>query len=403
MKDIKHYSRRQFLRVASISTAATLLAACGESTTSNPTPTPQAVAPTNTPQVPTPTSAPVAAAESASATAMEAVSEEEALAQAKILVGDVTDFVLSSNDWSGQYGYVTLQMHEALHNGQMIYYISTDTNDPTYATENQKVFVPLLGALLSAEGMTSRFYTFENGTDDQLPVMSTIPGMDEYSAAMHVHHVTFSGDPVLLDSVEAIEAAEEAGDITVEAMNLILNNQVIQWGDEHLVVDTKLEETLGEGQLFEAPDLDNKTVIMKLHQCYPGSRYILTDSSHAGMAAERMFVPASVPTQGMLELGSTDEIWIFHNGIPGSGVAGFQPAIFDHEAGNPAWSPFWDHRGLEWNEGIEPRLLTNSDEIRAAIEAGDMTEYLGVKPLHPNGFVVNCPAPILAPNTFKPA
>ena len=52
------------------------------------------------------------------------------------------------------------------------------------------------------------------------------------------------------------------------------------------------------------------------------------------------------------------------------------------------------------NEGVEARVLTDSDEIRAAIEAGDVTEYMGVKPSHPNGFVVNCPAPILAPNTF---
>lgn len=401
MKNTTRYSRRQFLRFAGVGSAATVLAACGRSTP-EPTPTPPAADPTATPEP----AAPAAEAPAAEAPAeeaadmMEVATEEEAMAQAEVIVGDVVDFTLTADGWSGQYGSVTMKMHEALHDGNMVYHIRTDASNPTYAADNQLVFVPLLGALIGTEGITSNYYVFDNGTDDQLPVLSTIPGMDEFSPAMNMQNVTFNGDATLLDSAAAIMEAEEAGDVTIEAMNLIVNAPIIQWGDEYLAVDSKLEATLGEGQLLEAPDLENLTATLKLHQCYPGSRYILTDSSHAGMAAERMFVPASVPTQAMLEAGSTDEIWIFHNGIPGSGVAGFQPAIFDHKATNAAWSPFWDHRGLEWNEGVEARVLHNSEEIQAAIEAGEITEYLGVKPLHPNGFVVNCPAPILAPNTF---
>jgi hypothetical protein len=39
--------------------------------------------------------------------------------------------------------------------------------------------------------------------------------------------------------------------------------------------------------------------------------------------------------------------------------------------------------------------------IRAAIEAGDLELFNGTPDTHPGGFVVNCPVPILAPNTFE--
>ena len=67
----------------------------------------------------------------------------------------------------------------------------------------------------------------------------------------------------------------------------------------------------------------------------------------------------------------------------------------------PAWSPFWDHFTLTWNDGIEPRLMKTSAEVREAIDTGDVTEWNGVPDSHPNGFVVNCPAPILAPNDYE--
>ena len=113
-----------------------------------------------------------------------------------------------------------------------------------------------------------------------------------------------------------------------------------------------------------------------------------------------MNIPASAPTQQLLTVGGTDEIWVFGNGIPGPGVMGFQPAVFDNKAGQPAWSPFWDHRTVVWKDESQATVLTSSAEIRALIESGDLEEFMGVPDTHPDGFVVNCPAPILAPNTF---
>ena len=48
---------------------------------------------------------------------------------------------------------------------------------------------------------------------------------------------------------------------------------------------------------------------------------------------------------------------------------GFQPAIFDNKATEPAWSPFWQHLTLVWKEDATPRVLQSSDEGKAAYEA----------------------------------
>jgi hypothetical protein len=329
-----------------------------------------------------------------------AAGQGQAQPETQVVVGDVMDYVLASDEWPGDFGQVTFKLHEAFHNGDMAYHIRTDASEPNFAAENGLVFVPLLNAALTREDATSPIYIFDGGVDEQRPVLATIPGMDDFSPALRVHNVTFNGSPGLLDSVEAIEAAEADGDITVEQLNLIVNYPLIKWTGGGLSVDSKLEAALGEGQLFEPADLAGLTVSMKLHQCYPGSRYIVTDTSTPDMAP-MMAIAASPPTQALAEVNATDEIWVFGNGIEGSGVMGFQPAVFDNKATEPAWSPFWNHFTLVWKDGVTPRVLKSSSEIRAAIEAGEVEEFNGVPDSHPNGFVVNCPAPILAANTFE--
>lgn len=79
---------------------------------------------------------------------------------------------------------------------------------------------------------------------------------------------------------------------------------------------------------------------------------------------------------------------------------GFQPAIFGHRASEPAWSPFWDHFTLVWQNESAARVLSNATEVQAALDAGEVERFNGTPDSHPNGFVVNCPVPVVAPNTF---
>jgi hypothetical protein len=322
----------------------------------------------------------------------------------ELLNGDVLGFALTSDEWEGAFGWVKFRLHQAWHNGENVYYIRTDTSDASFAEENRLVHVPLLNAALSAEGATSRLYTFANGADEQFPVVSHIPNEEAYSPAWQVHQVTFNGSPTVLNSADAIREAEAAGDVTVEALPLVVNFPVVKWPGGELAEDTDKTTYLGTGPLIAPVDADNMEVTFKLHQCYPGSRYIVTDTSAVPMAP-MMNIAASAPTQKLLEVGATDEIWVWGNGIPGSGVMGFQPAVFDHPAGDPIWSPFWAHFTAVWEDESAATVVTSSDEIRALEESGAITVFKGVPDMDQSmpAFVVNCPVPIKARNTFQPA
>jgi thioredoxin 1 len=52
---------------------------------------------------------------------------------------------------------------------------------------------------------------------------------------------------------------------------------------------------------------------------------------------------------------------------------------------------------------VTPRVLTEQADIDAAISAGEAELFNGTPDTHPMGFVVNCPVPVLAPNTFEAA
>lgn len=377
----KPLSRRSFLLWSAGASGALALAACA--------PVDQGPAASTIPTVtsePDPTAAPPAAA--------PAVDESEV----EVLVRDVLDYTLDPDGWDGLYGRVQFRIHEGLVNGESVYYIRTDTSDPQVAEDEGLVYVPLLNVAQSMDNVNV-MYQFMDGSHPA--VFKWMPGDEHYSSLFHCKPITQVNDDTLdLTSVDALDAAVEEGAIEIMDVPVYVNYPFVQWSGGGMSVDSDLTEVLGTGQLFEAVDTQNMTVSMKLHQCYPGSRYILTDTGAEPMAP-MMSIPAATPTQQLKELGGTDEIWVFGNGIPGPGVMGHQPAIFDNKAGQPAWSPFWDHYTVTWANPDDARVLTSSAEVREAIEAGELEEWAGTPDSHPNGFVVNCPAPILAPNTFS--
>jgi len=321
----------------------------------------------------------------------------------ELLCGDVTAFSLDSNEWAGDFGFVEFRLHQALHDGQSAYYIRTDASEQEFATENGLVWVPLLNAATANENGTSQLYTFTDGHAEQLPVISTVPSEDDYNPAWRLHNVTFNGESTLLDSEDAIREAEANGDVTVEASSIVVNFPVIKWTDGELQEDPDKVEALGGGPLVAPIDTSNMTATFKLHECYPGSRYIVTDTSAVPMAPMMSIAPSG-NTQILAELGATDEIWVFGNGLPGPGAMGQQPAVFDNQAGNPVWSPFWLHFTAVWEDESAAELITNSAQIRELEASGALTIYKGVPDMDQSmpAFVVNCPAPLKAANTYTP-
>ena len=369
-------SRRQFLYYGSLSGGALLLAACGADRATEETVAEDA---TNTP-VPQPTPN------------LPAVEAKEA--GTRILIGDVLDYQLASSDWPGAFGSVTFRLHEGIHNGESVYYIRTDGSDEAFAAQQGLVHVPLLA---NGRDVAAPIYIFD---DDRPAVLGSSPTDDDFISLYQVNRVTVTDESAVLESAETVASAARAGQLTIEELDVFVNYPVVKWSGGELAQDTERESYLGTGQLLAPIDTDGMRVTFKLHECYSESRYIITDTSAAPMAP-MMSISASPRSEAFMTNGGSDEIWVFANGIEGSGVMGFQPAIFDSQAGMAAWSPFWNHFTLSWVDGVEARLLTSSDDVRRALADGDVELFNGTPNSHPNGFIVNCPVPVLTPNTFE--
>ncbi|MGH9004376.1 MAG: DUF7482 domain-containing protein, partial [Acidimicrobiia bacterium] len=294
---------------------------------------------------------------------------------------------------------VTLRLHKGAFDGTDVYYIRTDASDQGFATAEKLIYVPKLKPLTAA-GLSGRAYLVEGGAAGQATVLSTEPGRDDYTPAWTVHKVTWKSQPRLLGSVADVEAAEKTGDVAVEKTDIVVNAEVVKWSTGQISVDPELKSYLGRGPLIEGPDPVALTATFKLGQCFPGSRYF---------AASHSIKPAAVMTQtlfaprlhaGPSKAAATGRTNVFMNGIAGPGPMGFQPSVFDLDAGNPAWSPYWDHYTYQWRDTATARVLRTQGELLRARDAGELDEFPGVPDTQGEVFTVNCPAPVLAPIDF---
>jgi hypothetical protein len=318
---------------------------------------------------------------------------------ATVLVRDVIDYRLHEDfPWNG--GSVTFRLHEGWVDGEPTYFVRTDASDAGFAEEEGLVFVPILAAARARQGATGRLFLFEGGADGQLPVLSTAPGHEDFTPLLEVVRLTFAGEPVLLESAADVDGAVADGRAVAEETGIIVNYPSVRWPSGELPVDSVVEAALAGGPLLAAPDTDAMTVTFKLHQCYPGTWYIVTDTSAVPMAP-MMNVAGSPGTAGLAEAGAASTVTVFGNGLTGPGAMGFQPAIFREASGEPSWSPLWDHFTAVWRDPAAATLVTSQAELDGLVEAGAIELFVGTPDTGGEGFVVNCPAPIVAPNDFE--
>ena len=315
------------------------------------------------------------------------------------LVGDVIDFELRGPyKWNG--GSVRMKLSAAFVGGQKAYFVRTDASDAVFAKANGLVYVPLLNAALAAKPVAvGQLYLFPDGATGQLPVLSTVVGAPDFVSLYVVNSVRFTGAKQLLDSADKVRAAASAGGIAIEATRTVVNYPIVKWPAGELSVDPKVEKPLEGGPLLAKPDVEKLEVTFKLHQCYPESRYIVTDTSAVPMAP-MMNIAGSPASAGLIDAGATSKITVFGNGLVGPGAMGFQPAIFQAKAGDAAWSPMWDHWTAIWQDPKKAILLKTQAELDARVQAGDIVLHHGTPDTKGQGFVVNCPSPIVAPNDF---
>jgi len=252
---------------------------------------------------------------------------------------------------------------------------------------------------LAAAGSAGDAFVFSNGGEGQPTVLSSEPGREDYAPAWHINEVRWKGSPTLLESVTDVRAAADAGDLMIGTANVVANMPVVRWSTGEMPTDPDLVEYLGGGQLIEPLDTAGGSALFKLHECFPGSRYIVCDTSAPPMA-EGMQIVGSPRLGGASEAGATGRVNVFMGGIEGSGPMGGQPSVFDSSAGEPSWSPYWDHMTYVWKEGADARVLTNESEVHEARDAGEVDEFPGTPDTNGEIFTVNCPVPVVAPNTF---
>jgi hypothetical protein len=322
-----------------------------------------------------------------------------AAAPVKKNVADVLRFSTRPQGWSGSFGFVTFRLHPVFFEGTRAYHIRTDASDQAFARRVGLVHVPKLERAIGVA--TADYFTFRNGASGQLPVVSTVPGRDDYTPVFRISSVAFTGTPRLLTSVGAVRDAQAGGRVRVVSTRVVVNYPFVRWPEGELPADRAVRaQYLGPGQLLNPPDADRRQVTFKLHQCFPGEWYIVTDTSASPMAPMMRIAP-SPRTAPLTKAGATAKILVFGDGIKGPGPMGFQPSIVDSLPGNRVWSPLWDHFTFTWKDGRTPRVVRNQKELLEQEDAGNLRRWPGTPDTNGQVFVVNCPVPVTAPMTWR--
>jgi hypothetical protein len=302
----------------------------------------------------------------------------------------------------------TIPMHQGFYDGESVYYIITDSSDPTHAdiiTENQGWKVELAPLLANApDTALSKTYMFTNGVlgdgvhGYQGEVFTSTPAQaDVYSAlASHVHVMwDDASTPFILDSEDAIMDAAEQGLVTLTELDVVLNMPQIVWPDGQMPVKedkTLTDETpYGGGQVLEI-DTDEMTVTFIAHRGWgPDGRtiyYIVTDATPSGPAG--MMGVTNAPTSASLLANSAAvDLFQFMNGIKGSGPMGFQAGIAASAPGDSNYSPMWRIFMIGWDDPASAALLENKGDIDFYNQEGKISVNLA-RPMDAD-HIVNCP------------
>ncbi len=286
--------------------------------------------------------------------------------------------------------------------GNEVFYITTEASHEEVAdhlsdlTGFRVVYTPVLKN--TPKDALANIYEFTNGVEGPGPagfqpnVADSQPGDPEYSPAWAVQHVTWTDESTAreLTSEDEILAARDAGELTIEETGVVVNCPFIQWNDGSLQIRENKEladdTPYGGGQVLEI-DTENMVVTFVAHRGFgpDGSTiyYIATDASSPEVA-EMLGVIHVEKIGKTLASAASSDLYVFTNGIMGSGPAGFQASIGSTQDGDEFYSPFWRIQMATWADAESAPFLTTTAEITEAASNEDLTTALG-------GFVVNCP------------
>ena len=300
---------------------------------------------------------------------------------------------------------IDIPLFKGYENGNDIYYIVTDVSDGEVAqqiTEFSNFPVNTAPALAQTpEDVRGQAYAFKNGVEGdgllgfQIGVLSAKPGDDTYSPLYQVNFVEWTDDGKAseLKSVDEIMSAEEAGDVSIEQTDIIVNKPAVQWNDGSLVVkeDTNItdDSKYGGGQVLEI-DTENMVVTFVAHRGWGPTGdtiyYIVTDAVPE-MPANMMGVVYAPSDEKLATTPVAVDLFQFKNGINGTGPLGFQPGVSAAGPTDENYSPMWKIFMSEWQNPSDARLLETIADINSAQSDG----LINIVPAMEGKHIVNCP------------
>lgn len=286
--------------------------------------------------------------------------------------------------------------------GNEVFYITTEASHQEVAdhlTDLLGFSVTYAPAIKNTpKAALANIYEFTNGVEGTGPlgfqpnVADSQPGDTEYSPAWAVQHVTWTDESVIreLTSEDEILEAQAADQLVIEETGVVVNCPFIQWEGGNLQIRENQELSddtpYGGGQVLEI-DTENLVVTFVGHRGFgpDGSTiyYIATDASTKEVADMLGVIHVEKIGQTLVSSAASD-LYVFTNGITGTGPAGFQASIGSTDIGDEFYSPFWRIQTATWAEPESAPFLTTTSEITEAASNEDLTTALG-------GFIVNCP------------
>lgn len=297
---------------------------------------------------------------------------------------------------------VTLPLTKGYVNGFEVFYISTEASDKDLAEQLTKLtgarvaFTPALEKT-PVESLAN-IYAFKNGISGSGPlgfqpnVADSQPGDAKYSPLWKVNVVEWKSEvkPRELKSEADILAAAKRNELTITPTKLVVNCPFVKWHGGEL--KTRSDKTLtdesqyGGGQVLSINTKKMQVIFIGHRGFAPdGSTiyYIATDASVKDVADALgvVFVPK---TDATLKSGASSDLFVFTNGISGTGPLGFQASIASTNVGDNFYSPLWRIQATTWKDAANAQFLTKASEITSEGSKGTLSTSIA-------GVVVNCP------------
>jgi len=116
--------------------------------------------------------------------------------------------------------------------------------------------------------------------------------------------------------------------------------------------------------------------------------FVHTEASDPGVAETLTNMMTSpvihVPSLANVPDESLANVYVFTNGVEGSGPFGFQADVFDNPPGTDGYTPLRRLNVATWVDGVTAREITSVADVLAAESAGELT-------IEQPGVVINMP------------